>query len=103
VLSAVDVAHVLNMPLAASDALLTDLAKKEPDRVAVEVDEQGVVYYRFAPPGGMRVGGFESFDARLRVQPVPPQAVRVPGATEEADLEAELPGAPPSERAPARR
>jgi hypothetical protein len=32
--------------------MLTDLAKREPDRVAVDVDDQGVVWYRMAALAG---------------------------------------------------
>jgi hypothetical protein len=38
--------------------MLTDLAKREPDRVTVDVDDQGVVWFRLtslaSPPDGPR-------------------------------------------------
>jgi hypothetical protein len=40
--------------------MLTELAKREPDRLAVDVDDQGVVQYRIANIAG---------DVRVRVQP----------------------------------
>ena len=44
--------------------MLTELAKREPERIAVDVDDQGVVWYRVAhpfsdvamPDGRVRVG-----------------------------------------------
>jgi hypothetical protein len=58
--TAVDAATALGVGVAEADAMLTDLAKREPDRVAVDVDDQGVVHYRIANLAG---------DARVRVQP----------------------------------
>jgi len=59
--TAVEAARALGVGVAEADAMLTVLAKREPDRVAVDVDEQGVVWYRVsAAPGEpiprMRVG-----------------------------------------------
>jgi hypothetical protein len=61
--TAVDAARLLNVTVAAADAMLTELAKREPERLAVDVDDQGVVWYRIArpfdivptPDGGVRV------------------------------------------------
>ncbi|HEX3343967.1 MAG TPA: hypothetical protein VHS09_05310 [Polyangiaceae bacterium] len=66
-ITAVDAARALGVGVAEADALLTALAKREPDRVAVDVDDDGVVWYRVsAAPGepiprirvgeGVRVG-----------------------------------------------
>ena len=46
--TAVDAARQLNVTVAAADAMLTALAKREPERIAVDVDDQGVVWYRIA-------------------------------------------------------
>jgi hypothetical protein len=62
--TAVDAARLLNVTVAAADAKLTELAKREPERIAVDVDDQGVVWYRVArpfaegapPDGRVRVG-----------------------------------------------
>jgi hypothetical protein len=54
-----DAAMALGVGAAEADVLLTDLAKREPDRLAVDVDEQGVVRFRLA-----RIA-----DARVRVEP----------------------------------
>ncbi len=47
-LTAVGAARQLNVTVAAADAMLTALAKREPERIAVDVDDQGVVWYRIA-------------------------------------------------------
>jgi hypothetical protein len=61
--TAVDAARLLNVTVASADAMLTELAKREPERVAIDVDDQGVVWYRIAHPfdvapadGGVRIG-----------------------------------------------
>jgi hypothetical protein len=56
-----DAARAVDVGVADADAMLTGLAKQEPDRVTVDVDEQGVVWYRTP-----RAAGAE-FDARVRV------------------------------------
>ena len=48
--TAVDAARLLNVTVASADAMLTALAKREPERVAMDVDDQGVVWYRVARP-----------------------------------------------------
>ena len=85
--TAVEAARALGVGTAEADALLTALAKRDPDRVAVDVDDQGVVWYRVsAAPGeplprvrvgeGVRVGGAEEVHA---VDEVPgPVASRAP-------------------------
>lgn len=65
--TAVDAARALGIGTAEADAMLTALAKRDPERVAVDVDDEGVVWYRVsAAPGeplprvrvgeGVRVG-----------------------------------------------
>lgn len=56
-----DAAQALHVGVAEADAMLTELAKRDPGRVAVDVDDQGVVWYRVAAAPGepiprMRVG-----------------------------------------------
>jgi hypothetical protein len=48
--TAVDAARLLNVTVASADAMLTALAKREPERIAMDVDDQGVVWYRVARP-----------------------------------------------------
>jgi len=60
ILRARDVAQALNMAEGVADAELTGLAKTQPDRVTLELDDSGEIYYRFpqiAPP--MRVPAWE--------------------------------------------
>jgi len=47
ILMAIDVSRALDIPLAEADALLTEMAKRSADSVAVDLDEYGRVYYRF--------------------------------------------------------
>jgi hypothetical protein len=63
-----DAARALNIPVADADAMLTDLAKRDPDRVAVDVDDQGAVWYRVAGGPGeplphVRIGEEARVDA----------------------------------------
>ena len=56
-----DAAQALHIGVGEADAMLTALAKRDPDRVAVDVDDQGVVWYRVAAAPGepiprMRIG-----------------------------------------------
>lgn len=48
VLTALDVSQATGMTAPEADALLTELAKTQPDQCALEVDEQGAIYFRFA-------------------------------------------------------
>jgi hypothetical protein len=57
--TATEAAHALGVTLAEADAALTDLAKRDPDRVSVDVDDQGVVRYRITHIAA---------DARVRVE-----------------------------------
>jgi len=57
--TAAEAAQALGVGVAEADAMLTELAKREPDRLAVDVDDQGIVRYRLA-----RIAG----DSRVRVE-----------------------------------
>jgi hypothetical protein len=48
--TAVDAARHLNVTVAAADAMLTELAKRDPYRLGLDVDDQGIVWYRIARP-----------------------------------------------------
>ena len=61
-MTAGDASRALGILLSEADAMLTELAKREPDRVAVEVDDRGLIWYRIAPIDGplrVRVDGYE--------------------------------------------
>lgn len=83
-----EAAQLLGTSVADADAMLTDLAKREPERVAVDVDDQGVVWYRVAPAAGEPI-------PRMRVEPE--QAVRVEtgeaGETESENRDEQVPRA----------
>jgi len=78
-----EAAQALSTSVAEADAMLTELAKREPERVAVDVDDQGVLWYRVAPAPGEPI-------PRMRVEPEP-QAVRVEtgGGANETENEGE--------------
>jgi hypothetical protein len=48
ILTAIDVARATDIGPGDADALLTDLAKTQPELCTLEVDEQGQIFYRFA-------------------------------------------------------
>jgi hypothetical protein len=52
-----DAAQALGMGVAEADALLTQLAKSEPERVGVDVDDEGNVWYRVASRPGEALPG----------------------------------------------
>jgi hypothetical protein len=80
--TATEAARALGVGTAEADAMLTALAKREPERVAVDVDDEGVVWYRVsASPGepiprirvgeGVRVGAREREEVQAVVEDVP--------------------------------
>jgi hypothetical protein len=77
--SAVQAAGVLGVRVDEADAHLTALAKQQPDRVAVDVDEEGTVWFRAAAMPFPQAGAWAP--ARVRVQ-------ERPAAQEEAEAEA---------------
>jgi hypothetical protein len=85
-ISAPDVASALGLPVPQADALLTALAKREPERIAVEIDDQGVLWYR-AMTGLARVGGVEVEPARGASPAGPERRARV-GDDVESDADA---------------
>lgn len=46
-LTALDVSQSMGMSVAEADALLTSLAKEQPEHVSLDIDDQGAVFYRF--------------------------------------------------------
>jgi len=83
-LSASDVSASLGIGFAQADALLTELAKKHPDLVAVEIDDKGGVFYRVDDPK-VRIGEGRLereidqayAEAAEAQQPPPPRSARV--------------------------
>lgn len=72
ILRAREVAQSLNIPVEVADAELTGLAKRQPERVTLELEDSGEIYYRFpeiAP--AMRV---PAWDAGPRVRVADPSA-----------------------------
>lgn len=86
VLRASDVAHALGIPVDVADAQLTQLARQQSDRVLLEVDEDGGLYYRLATgPDGI-------FPAQVpadRVRVAPPGGARVAPAGAGASVDEE--------------
>jgi hypothetical protein len=60
--TAAEAARALGVSVAEADAMLTALAKRDPDRVAVDVDDQGVVWYRVSAAPGEPI-------PRMRIDP----------------------------------
>lgn len=87
--TAVDAARALGVGVGEADAMLTALAKGDPDRVSVDVDDQGVLWYRVSSVPGEPV-------PRTRVAPAPDAPGPVPHEVEAVD---EL-GNPVATRAP---
>lgn len=69
--TATDAARLLNVSIPVADAMLTELAKRDPDRLSVDIDDQGVVWFRLANPFGASFSGLSetSADGRVRVDP----------------------------------
>lgn len=61
-LSAWDVAMALSMPPNAADAALTDMAKRLPEKIALELRDDGTVTYRF-----LEVLPLPNWDERVRL------------------------------------
>lgn len=73
--TAYDAAAALALAPAQADALLTELAKTDPDHVAVEIDEHsGAVFYQVDPSGHVRA---RVFDERVRVAGAAPEPLEV--------------------------
>jgi hypothetical protein len=78
-LTALDASRALDVPLAAAEEILQSLAKEQYERIAVDVDANGTLVYRFVvpPPGG---------GTRVRVDP---EIARSPNRDEWERMEAE--------------
>jgi len=72
-----DAAQALGIGVADADAMLTALAKSDPDRVAVDVDDQGNVWYRVAAAPGELLPHVRVGDGRRVPEPDPAQVLDV--------------------------
>jgi hypothetical protein len=72
--TAADAARILGVSIPVADAMLTALAKREPERVAVDVDDQGVVRFRAARLAFDGAYAQERPGARLRIDEHPDEA-----------------------------
>jgi hypothetical protein len=71
--TAADAARTVGMTVAEADAILTSVAKRQPERLSVDIDDQGAIWFRPAGwahvrvgsegPRGPRVGGLDAADA----------------------------------------
>jgi hypothetical protein len=105
--TAAEAAGAIGVSVADADATLTAMAKQQPDQIAVDIDDQGGVWYRAvdAPAVGgarrMRVGdGVRLGDARVERAPAPRARVREPG---DAAVDDELDPDEAAERSELRR
>jgi hypothetical protein len=100
VITARDAAAALRMPVDQADALLTSLAKEESERVTLELDDNGGIYYRF-PESIVRRGPspVSSWAPRQRVAAPDPRAAAAPAEEEMPLEELEEPAARPNLRA----
>ena len=64
-LTPVDAARSLGLSVSDVDAVLSEWAKRDPDHVSLEVDEEGELFYLFSRPG-QRI---DTFGKRYRVEP----------------------------------
>ncbi|HEX6272874.1 MAG TPA: hypothetical protein VFZ53_07540 [Polyangiaceae bacterium] len=85
-LTALDGARSLNLSVASVEAALTDWAKREPEHVSLEIDDEGAMFYVFSRPGDRR----DTFGKRYRVEPE--GRVRVLDAVEAEEQDGELDG-----------
>ena len=63
----------LGISTADADGMLTDLAKREPERMGLDVDDQGILWYRLAPGAGQPM-------PRMRVVRGRPGRIGCPGS-----------------------
>lgn len=65
VVTALDVGRSLNMPVDGADQILTEMTKKHPDYVSIEVDDNGNLFYKLT---GVADTGAERFGVKYRVE-----------------------------------
>lgn len=93
-LTALDVSQAMGTSVADADALLTSLAKEQPENVTLDIDDQGAVFYRFmaaqlrAVASAPQAGGYGGprVDAGAEVDPANVEAEAL--AQQELDEEA---------------
>lgn len=79
VLTAVDVAQAINVTPDEADRILTQIAKEQLDHVTVDVDDNGVLFYRFDAAHWRALAANPALWERPRAQGRP-QAAQAPGA-----------------------
>jgi hypothetical protein len=93
-ITATDAARAVGMSIVEADAMLTAVAKREPERLSVDVDDQGAVWFRAAAPAPhVRVG---NVDPQGRWVPLPDEERRAAEAREAADEDEREFGGPAS-------
>jgi hypothetical protein len=92
VLTANDVAQAINVTPAEADAILTQIAKEQHDHVTVDVDDDGVIFYRFDAAHWRALAA----NPALWERPAPPKPAMAPNAP------ARVPPAQARVQAPAR-
>jgi len=86
ILRAVDVAQMLHVSPAEGDAILTQLAKEDSDRVGVDIDDDGNILYRFSNAmwaSAAAHGMAPNAAAHVRVAPPMRVGVTAPSAYED--------------------
>ncbi|HLK35437.1 MAG TPA: hypothetical protein VKU41_01710 [Polyangiaceae bacterium] len=84
--TAADAARALAIGVAEADESLTALAKRDPEHLNVEVDDQGVVWYRAVAPLRARVA--DPAGPALAAQDVPRDDTDVPPEAEDEETQA---------------
>lgn len=88
--TATDAARLLNVSVSAADDMLTELAKRDPDRITVDVDDQGVIRYRLANLfSNLQSASGAPDEGRVRVGALSTDEGEAEEATEEASRDAE--------------
>jgi hypothetical protein len=82
--TATDAARLLNVSIAEADAMLTELAKRDPDRLSVDIDDDGIVWYRLANPFAIPIPGVPLPSDRVRIEAASDQALAEQAAEESA-------------------
>lgn len=67
VVTALDVGRSLNMPVEGADQILTEMTKKFPEYVSIEVDDNGNLFYKVAQQSTFGVKYRVEADGRVRI------------------------------------
>jgi hypothetical protein len=88
VLTAPEVARAIGVDDDEADALLTQLAKTKPDQVTVDLDDAGVISYRFPNAGGLPRNAWPQQNVRVETS-APRSRVSARGDVREIEVELE--------------